>query len=98
MSRDEFAEYVESTFRYHNKIVNELITAFIISAEEIPFDPVLIRAEEQMAAGCRPLNEMVLATIEGRELSRWAKLQLMNQVPVCAAATRRVESLIPTNF
>ena len=98
MTREEFAEYVETTFRYHNRIVNELITTFVMSSDEIPFDPALIRAEEQMAASCRPLNEIVSATIERREPSLWTKLQLLNQVPVCAAATQRVEGLIPTIF
>ena len=98
MTRAEFAEYVETTFRYHNRVVNELITASILGDEEIPIDPSLIRAEEDMDASCQPLNEMVTATIEGRELSFWAKMQLLNQVPSCAAATRRVEAMIPAAF
>lgn len=98
MSNEEFAEYVESTFRYHNRVVNEMITMFSLSGEEIPFEPALVKAEEDMDASCQPLNEMVMATIEGRELSTWAKLQLLNQVPECAAATRRVESVLPDSF
>lgn len=96
MSHEEFAEYVESTFRHHNSVVSELITVFSMSEDDIPFDPKLIRAEEDMAARCQPLNEVVSATIEGRELSFWAKLQLLNYVPLCEAATRRVERIIPT--
>ena len=98
MTKDEFAEYVESTFRYHNRVVNEMITIFSLSGDEIPFEPALVRAEDNMDARCQPLNEMVMATIEGRELSMWAKLQLINQVPECAAATRRVESVLPASF
>ena len=74
MSREDFGEYVESTFRYHNRVVSELITVFSMSDEDIPFAPALIRAEEDMAARCQPINEMVSAMIEGREQSLWAKL------------------------
>ena len=95
MSREEFADYVETTFRHHNAVVNELITASSLGDEEAFTDPVLIRAEEEMAAACRPLNDVVTATIEKRELSFWTKLQLPNQVPQCAAASRHVETLIP---
>jgi hypothetical protein len=98
MTRAEFAEYVETTFRHHNRVVNELITASILGDEEIPIDPALIRAEEDMDASCQPLNEMVTATIEGRELSFWAKMRLLDQVPLCEAATRRVEAMIPAAF
>ena len=51
-----------------------------------------------MDVSCQPLNEMDMATIEGRELSMWTKLQLLSQVPECAAATRRVESVLPASF
>ena len=95
MTRDEFAEYVETTFRYHNRIVNELILASSLGDEDVVVDASLLSAEEDMAAICQPLNEMVSATIEGRELSFWSKLQLVNQVPACEAATRRVENVIP---
>tara|TARA_B100001123_G_scaffold434695_1_gene561707 strand:- start:33 stop:491 length:459 start_codon:yes stop_codon:yes gene_type:complete len=96
MSREDFAEYAEATFRHHNRVVSELITVFSMSDEDIPFTPALIRSEEDMAARCKPLNEMVLAMIEGREQSFWARLKLLNQVPLCELATQRVEQLIPT--
>lgn len=98
MTKDEFAENVESTFRHHNRVVNEMITIFSFSGDEIPFEPALVRAEENMDASCQPLNEMDMATIEGRELSMWTKLQLLSQVPECAAVTRRVESVLPASF
>ena len=96
MSREEFAEYVESTFRYHNRVVSELITVFSMSEEDIPFPPALIRAEDDMTARCKPINDMVSAKIEGRPQTLWAKLQLLNNVPLCEAATRRVEQMIPS--
>lgn len=96
MSREAFAEHLEFTFRYHNRVVSELITIFSMSEEDIPFEPALIRAEEDMATRCQPLNTMVSAMIEGCEQSLWAKLQLLNHVPLCEAATRRVEQMLPT--
>ena len=98
MTRNEFAEYVETTFRYHNGIVNELILATSLGEDEVAIDPSLVRAEEDMATKCQPLNEVVSATIEGRELSLWTKLRLPNQVPACEAATRRVGNMIPGAF
>ena len=98
MSKDEFAEYVEATFRHHNRIVNDLILASSLADEELLLDPALLKAEETMASACHPLNAMVSATIEGRELSFWSKLRLIDQVPECAAATNRVKELIPESF
>ena len=90
MTRDEFAEYVEATFRYHNQTVNNLITEFSYSDELAP-STALVKAEEDTSALCQPLHNMVTATLEGRQLSFWSKLLLPNQVPKCAEASRRVE-------
>lgn len=90
MTRDEFAEYLESTFRYHNETVNNLISALSYS-DEFEASAAREKAEEEMSALCQPLNNMVTATLEGRQLSFWSKLLLPNQVPKCAAASRRVE-------
>lgn len=98
MTREAFAEYVEETFRYHNRVVNDIILASSFGDEDSAAEPALVRAEEEMAALCLPLNEMVSATIEGHEPSLWEKTLLLNQVPACEAATRRVERLIPAAF
>jgi hypothetical protein len=92
MSRDDFAAYVEKTFRNHNRVVNELIS--ISAGGELGVDDPLAKAEEAMAAKCQPLNEMVSATMEKRTLSFWAKMRLPEQVPACAAATRKVEAMM----
>ena len=98
MSRVAFAEYAEQTFRYHNRVVNDLITATSFGDESVLEDVGLVRAEERMAASCQPLNKMVSATIEGRELSYWAKIRLLESVPECAAASRAVEARISEIF
>ncbi|MGR9090830.1 MAG: hypothetical protein ACU85U_09655 [Gammaproteobacteria bacterium] len=98
MSREAFAEYAEQTFRYHNRVVNDLITATSFGDEAVVEDMALLRAEERMAARCQPLNNMVTATIEGRELSYWAKIHLLESVPECADASRTVEARIREMF
>lgn len=98
MNREAFADYAEQTFRYHNRVVNDLITATSFGDEALLEDTTLIRAEERMAHRCQPLNNMVSATIEGRELSYWAKIRLLDAVPECAAASRAVEARIPELF
>ncbi len=98
MSREAFANYAEQTFRYHNRVVNDLITATSFGDESVLEDTTLVRAEERMAHRCKPLNNMVSATIEGRELSYWAKIRLLEAVPECAAASRAVEERIPELF
>ena len=99
MSKDEFAEYVEQVFRHHNGVVNELILSSSLSDDPAhEFPPELLRAEEIMVRQCRPLNDMVSATIEGREISLWSKMLLMDQVPKCAQSSKRVEQLIPEMF
>ena len=99
MTKAEFADYVEQVFRHHNGVVNELILVTSLSDDPEPELPVsLIAAEKAMVAKCQPLNDMVSATIEGRELSTWSKLLLIDQVPSCAEWSRRVEGLIEKSF
>lgn len=94
LSREQFAAYVEETFRYHNRVVNDLIMTSSLGDPDFEFDNSLVHAEEQMAAKCAPLNDIVSATIEGRELSLWSKLRLPDQVPACAQASRKVDALL----
>lgn len=95
-SRDEFAAYVERVFRYHNRVVNDLIVASSLSGDlDLDEASPLVRAEDAMADACRPLNDTVSATIEGRELGLFQKLQMPSAVPACEAASRRVEALLP---
>lgn len=99
LSTQEFASYVERVFRHHNGVVNELILATSLSDDpDLILPAALLSAERQMVANCQPLNEMVSATIEGRALSRWKKLRLIDQVPACSMSSRQVEALIEKIF
>ena len=99
MTKEEFADYVERVFRHHNNVVNELILATSLSDDpELELPSGLLAAEKLMVAECQPLNDMVSATIEGREMSTWSKLLLIDQVPSCAKWSQRVEGLIEESF
>ena len=99
MTKEEFADYVERVFRHHNNVVNELILATSLSDDpELELPSGLLAAEKLMVAKCQPLNDMVSATIEGREMSTWSKLLLIDQVPSCAKWSQRVEGLIEESF
>ena len=66
-TKDDFAVYVEEVFRYHNGVVDDLITAAAFMDEgSLDEDSPLVRAEETMSDTCWPLNDAVSATIEGR--------------------------------
>ena len=89
-TKDEFAVYVEEVFRYHNVVVNDLITATAFMDEGAP----LVRAEEPMADTCWPLNDAVSATIDGRELGFFRKMKLLEAVSACEQASQRVAELL----
>jgi hypothetical protein len=94
-SRAEFEVYVERVFRFHNRLLNDLIVATILmDGDELHADAPLVRAEESMARACQPLNDTVSATFEGREIGFFQKLQLPAAVPACEAATRTMEALL----
>ena len=94
-TKDEFAVYVEEVFRYHNGVVNDLITATAFMDEgALDGDSPLVRAEETMADTCWPLNDAVSATIEGRELGGFRKMKLLEAVPACEQASQRVAELL----
>lgn len=94
-SREDFAAYVERVFRYHNRVVNDLIVATSFAEEGSLDDGGLVGAEAAMASACRPLNEAVSASIEGREIGLFHRLTLPEAVPACEAASTRVKALLP---
>lgn len=95
-SRDAFAGYTEKVFRYHNRVLNDLIVATSLAdLDSVEETDQLVAAEATMTSACQPLNEIVAATIEGREISFFTKLQLPEVVPACEIASRRVETLLP---
>lgn len=94
-SRAAFEAYVERVFRYHNRVVNDLIVSTsLMDDAELKGDTALLQAEDAMATACRTVNEIVTAAIEGRELGLFQKLALPEAAPACEAATRRVEGLL----
>ena len=94
-SRAEFAIYVEQVFRFHNRVVNDLIvTTSLLDGEELDANSPLVNSERTMAVACLDLNDTVSASYEGRETSFFRKLQLPATVPACEAATKSLEILL----
>jgi len=96
MSQREFAEYVEHVFRYHNQIVDELIEASGTSDDnEDETSSELEKEEAHMLQACASLNEVVSESMSGHDTALQAKMSLVDAVPECEAATRKVEDLLP---
>lgn len=93
MSRHEFAEYVERVFRYHNQIVSELIE--LSATDDSEESAELAKEEAHMLEACASLNEVVSQSMVGLDTNFRAKMQLVDAVPECEAATRRVDDLLP---
>lgn len=99
MTEAEFAAYVEQVFRHHNAVVNDLMfAANRIEDKDDPADAELMESETRMTHVCLPLNEMVSMMAVGHPPGFRTKLQLPDAVPECEAATRKVETLIPSGF
>lgn len=99
MSQREFAEYVEQVFRYHNQVVNEIIELSNSSDDSDDLDEEesaeLAKEEARMIQVCASLNEVVSESMTGQDTDFRAKLRLVDAVPECEAATRKVEDLLP---
>lgn len=99
MNQREFSEYVEQVFRYHNQIVNEIIDLTNSSGDTDELDEEesaeLAKEEARMIQVCASLNEIVSESMTGQDTDFRAKLRLIDAVPECEAATRRVEDLLP---
>lgn len=94
--RAAFEQYVERVFRYQNRVVNDLIVAgSLLDDVSLDSDVALVRAEAELAAACRTLNEVVSATLEGRDISLFKRLSLTESVPRCETSARQLEALIP---
>ena len=93
-SRDEFESYVESVFRMQNRVGNDLIT-LSGSVDELPL--VLQSAEENMIERCHALNEIVVASAEGRAPGMAQKSALMKSIGSCDRAVHDLAALLQNN-
>lgn len=98
MTEAEFAAQVERVFRYHNKIMNELIAGLPSLSDDEETDSELSDAEEDMNEACEPLNEVISDESVFRSSSFWTKRKLPEAVPECEEATLRVETLLRHPF
>ena len=96
MSKDQFAQYVEHVFRYHNQVMTELMESSEERVEQSPATASALKnAERSMISACEPLNEVVSETLSGENVGLKLKMQLSDAVPACEAASQAVEKLIP---
>jgi len=96
MTEEEFSQYVEHVFRYHNQVMSELMETSDARGEQEPHDDYrLSTAEKKMVKACEPLNEVVSETLSGENVGIQLKLDLIDAVPACERASRDVEELIP---
>lgn len=96
MSQDEFTKYAEDVFRHHNQVMAELIDADSDRSElDSDESKKLKTAEKQMVSSCQPLNDIVAEEMSGEQVGIDLKLDVIDAVPACEAATLHVEDLIP---
>ena len=96
MTQEEFSQYVEHVFRYHNQVMSELMEASADRPElETNEASELNTAEKKMLSACEPLNEVVSESLSGETVGINLKLDLVDAVPACENASKQVEDLIP---
>jgi hypothetical protein len=96
MSQEEFGKYVERVFRYHNRVMNELIESADDSSDlDASEAQRLSAAEAKMVEVCHLLNEAVSESQSGKSLGLQTEMALIDSVPACEAATQAVDDLMP---
>jgi hypothetical protein len=97
MTQQQFAAHIERVFRYHNKVMSDLID---VSTDRHFGDDndALSDAEERMDEACEPLNEVVSEEAVARESSFWIRQRLPEAVPACEEATQHLEKLLHDLF
>ena len=96
MTQEEFSQYVEHVFRYHNQVMAELMEAAVDRPElESNEASELNAAEKKMLSACEPLNEVVSESLSGETVGINLKLDLVDAAPDCENASKKVEDLIP---
>ena len=86
MDEAQFAGYFEQVFRHHNSVVNQSLYA----APGAGGGPEMA-AEKKMRHACQPLNDAAAAAAGGASPDLRTKMQLLDAVPACEAATRELE-------
>lgn len=94
-SREEFAGYVETVFRYQNGVTDNLIIHYEITCGPgNPPAPGITSAEERMVSACRALNETVAARMQGEDPGLLQKLALKNSITECHAAAVALDAAL----
>jgi hypothetical protein len=94
MTKEQFAAHFERVFRYHNGVMNDLISSSADLAESSPDGSAISEAEAIMDEACEPLNEVVAAESVSEKVGFETMRLLPAAVPECEAATRDLEVLL----
>ncbi|MDD1649438.1 MAG: hypothetical protein LUO80_03465 [Methylococcaceae bacterium] len=96
MTREEFEQYVEHVFRYHNQVMSELIESAEDRTElSVTEARQFTAAEKNMDTACEPLNEVVSKSLSGENVGLKLKMDLVDAVPACEEASKVVDDLLP---
>jgi hypothetical protein len=93
LNSNEFRAYVESTFRYQNKIADALAFA-LVDGEPADSLQSLEIAEQELMLACSGVNELAAAERDGVELGALVKLGLARQVADCQTAADSAERVL----
>ncbi|MBM4200644.1 MAG: hypothetical protein FJ189_05095 [Gammaproteobacteria bacterium] len=93
MSQAQFAAQFERVFRYHNRIMNQLIMELPSLALTEEDSDSLTDAEEHMNEACDTLNEVASLEAVSQHADFWTQRGLPEAVPACEEATNAVERL-----
>lgn len=87
-----YSAYVESVFRFQNKVV-DAIAARSMDAPEFA-DAALVDAEDTLVAHCRYLNQAAATVADGQSVGMDLKVNVIHTVSDCARAAHDAAALI----
>lgn len=94
MTTEQFSAYFERVFRYHNRVMNDLINYSADRPEDSDDNRAISEAEATMVEACELLNDVVAAESVSEHVDFRTKRQLPQAVPECEAATQHLEVLL----
>ena len=94
-SAGNYAAYVESVFRYENRVGDEMI-GHAESARDSgsAIDPGFVTAEARLNEDCRYLNEAAALSADRRALPFALQLKVMHTVAACEQAARQAALML----
>ncbi|MGR9052508.1 MAG: hypothetical protein ACU84J_07660 [Gammaproteobacteria bacterium] len=92
-SRDEFAEYVESVFKFQNQMTSKVMMLTAGADDLSDYEEIFI-AEQRMQEQCEPLNEYAALEADGGNIGFFLRRRVEKTAEICDRAAHRVENLL----